>query len=319
MAVRNEDEQPEVYTIPDNFIKEGYILNGNIRLRNAFEAVIMTGVAALVLWNLPIQDWSIKLTVTVTFSTPMLLIGIIGVNGDPISVFLRNALHWFQSKRILLYNGKIATVRTRPVEDVFNRELPRDRIIYAFDSMKKNHGNDKPGVLVEGRDFVFSDDDEFRRKEAKEKEAAKKAEELARKEAEKAAKKKAREDKKEAKRKAKEAKALARKANKSDAAPVELAPEADTQTDINLHEEDQSIQTQPEYHPDDASNGDQIENQGYNDQDEMNSTYEGQDDAEEAEILEGEVLDEDEEDAYDDDLDDEVLEAEEAHDPERVR
>lgn len=221
MAIHVEDEQPEVYTIPDNFIKDGYIANGNIRFRNAVEAALLTGVTALILWSLPIQDWTIRLTTTVTFSTPMLIIGIIGVNGDPLSVFLRNAWHWFQSKRVLLYNGKIATVHTRPVESALNKELPRDKIVYALGNMKKSREPDSHDILVEGRDFVFSDDDEFRREETREKEARKKAEEAALKEAKKAAKKKAAEDKKKAKRLAKEAK-LAKKGRRK-RAPLGVA------------------------------------------------------------------------------------------------
>lgn len=221
MGMNIEDDQPEVYTIPDNFIKDGYILNGNIRFRNAVEAALMTGATALIFWNLPIHDWIIKLSVTITFSTPMLLIGIIGVNGDPISVFLKKALHWFQSKRILLYNGKVATVHTRPVESVLNRELPRDKIVYALGNFKRSHGAKDHDVLVEGRDFVFTDDDDFRREEAREKESVRKAEMDAKKEAAKAAKKMAIEKKKEERRRAKEEKMLARRAKKdAKAAPV---------------------------------------------------------------------------------------------------
>lgn len=234
MARTNEEDMCEIYTIPDNFIKEGYI--GNVRTRNLVEAILLTVSTGVCLWNLPIEDLVIRLTVTLTFSTPLLLLGIVGINGDPISVFLKNGMHWMQSKRVMLFNGKAATRSTRPVETVLNQELPRDKIIAALTTVKQMHNKQRSNVLVEGRDFVFYDDDDFRRESDSEKTSEQR---VSAKEA-KLAKKAAAREKKEA--------AAALKLQKKEQAKQQRAAKRKKRKakDATVTEEEKTVQAIPE-------------------------------------------------------------------------
>lgn len=235
MARVNQEDTCEVYTIPDNFIKEGYV--GNIRTRNIIEATLLTLSTGVCLWNLPINDLVIRLTVTLTFSTPLFLLGIVGINGDPVSVFIKNGIRWVQSRRVMLFNGKAATRSTRPVEVVLNQELPRDRIISALTAVKKMRNKQNSDVLVEGRDFVFYDDDDFRREPATEKSTEK---HMSAKEAKIAKKNAAREkkkaaaalklQKKEQAKQQKEAKKNKRKAKHAPVAEEEKLEQSTTET-----------------------------------------------------------------------------------------
>lgn len=200
MARRYEEDLPEVYIIPDNFIKTGYVLNGNVKSRHLVEGILLALAVALLCWNLPIQSFSTKLSATLTISMPFLLLGVVGINGDPLSVFLLTALRWYEGKRIMLFNGNATPHDVRAIDVTIAQTTAQSKLRGAMSGLSANRDKDKEqAVLVEGEDFIFEEDADLKRllsqtetpiDKRTQKLAAKAADKLRRKEEKQARKKK---------------------------------------------------------------------------------------------------------------------------------
>ena len=113
-----------VYVIPQNFIDTGTILGGQIRLRNAVEAGILTAGCFIPLCRLPLS-FNCRILLLIIVCVPLAIFGIVGINGDSLTQFL---LHWL---RFLCRRRRISpTVRARrfPRAETLFTFFPIDRI-----------------------------------------------------------------------------------------------------------------------------------------------------------------------------------------------
>lgn len=167
MARNRDSEEIEVYQIPHNFKKDGYMFQGSVKTRHLVEGAILALAVGLSLWSLPIQNWSVRLSVSITAAMPFLLLGVMGIDGDPLSVFVINAFHWFESKRIMIFNGHVAPFCIRPVELTIAQAAEKTTLQEVVGALKpKTDDTGEKRVLIEGRDFVFEEDADTRKLEA---------------------------------------------------------------------------------------------------------------------------------------------------------
>lgn len=167
MARNRDSEEIEVYQIPHNFVKDGYMFQGSVKTRHLVEGAILALVVGLSLWSLPIQNWSVRLSVSITAAMPFLLLGVMGIDGDPLSVFLINAIHWFESKRIMIFNGHVTPHSARPVDLTIAQVAEKTTLKEVVGALKpKTDDAGEKRVLIEGRDFVFEEDADTRKLEA---------------------------------------------------------------------------------------------------------------------------------------------------------
>jgi hypothetical protein len=103
--VEKEEEQPFTFIIPNNFTDSGKILDGMISLRNAIEAVVITGLLgkleSTILFGL--MDMKIALIIMLVTLSPVLLFTVIGINGDCFTVFMKSFIEFLRNKRKLRF------------------------------------------------------------------------------------------------------------------------------------------------------------------------------------------------------------------------
>ena len=95
----------EVYHIPTNFTDAGRVM-GIFELRNLVEAVILTvPVLYLCIASLPL-DLSTKIMVTLVVVVPIGGFGLIGINDDSLTRWVKDWWRWRKKRRIIQFRGE---------------------------------------------------------------------------------------------------------------------------------------------------------------------------------------------------------------------
>ena len=129
------------HIIPHNH-KGGQLIAGTmIKTRNLFEAFLLAIIPFAVIMQFKfISDFTVRLTIAIIVSMIPAALGIFGLNGDSLSVFIFNWIKFRNNKRIALYNPRIKS-ESKPAYEPNNirtdQLLPRDRIMLFFKDLQK--------------------------------------------------------------------------------------------------------------------------------------------------------------------------------------
>lgn len=152
------NEQQTIYYIPDNYIEEGRIFQGRIRVRYLIEGLVLAIPLALLGWALG-KTLETKIFLSILLGGPILVLGVIGINGDPLSVVLKSIRSWSKKKSLRLYNPNPRPYQVTPVQAIFSEESGRDRLATAYENYQQKRLEEKLNLeLVEGEDYVFAED-----------------------------------------------------------------------------------------------------------------------------------------------------------------
>lgn len=157
-----EDDKPQIYNIPENFIDESRIINGMFKTRNFIEASVMGIIHALPSLFIPVSTFQTRVLLIVIFAIPAFCMGIAGFNGDPISTSAINAYKWIKSRKIILYNLNTRALVKNPLNAMMERPQPSDKILDAwehFNMAKKEKIAQRK--YIEGETFEFAEDPEL--------------------------------------------------------------------------------------------------------------------------------------------------------------
>lgn len=175
----NNNNQPKTYKIPVNFRDPGKTMNGMISTRNIVDALVLALFGALIAFLLPVEG-------TGAISTYILLMGgfgmfgIIGVKGDPLSVYVADLLKWRNRRKPYLYNTHTGEFSMSAAELMLSEPQLRDMLADTIDSIKNSMTKKMP-EYIEGQNFEFAEDPELvalRDAETEKLENAKKQEEF---------------------------------------------------------------------------------------------------------------------------------------------
>lgn len=156
MAGNHEYEEAR-YQIPDNYIEGGRVFNGMFRTRYFIEGIVL-GFVGLFISQLPnYSTTQSSVIVHILLIAPLFLIGLVGINDLPISIFLANCIRWKRKKAIYFFNGKPRSQRVRPVDMLMHSVTVRDRVIAAIQHLRASK-DAKDYNYVEGVDYVFRED-----------------------------------------------------------------------------------------------------------------------------------------------------------------
>jgi hypothetical protein len=151
------NERAKIYIIPDNFASGPKIWQGMVSVRNLAEGIVMGLLAAAIVLALPISVSS-KITACIIAAGPFVILGAVGINGDPVSVFLLNVYRWLTSRRIMLYNINTKCYSMPILEMMLTLDRPIDAITAFINDIRNRLGLNtvkEEEILIEGRDFVF--------------------------------------------------------------------------------------------------------------------------------------------------------------------
>ena len=156
-------ERPREYNIPDNFIEEGRIFQGRFRIRYLIEGVVLSlitgSIGLLIMMTHPEMSLEFKISMFAILCGPTMFLGIVGFNGDPISVALKSAIAWFQNKNMMLYNPTPRLLKRDPLLTTINQTSKLDEFFGNIEARRKEKIEQKYQVnIVEGEDYEFAED-----------------------------------------------------------------------------------------------------------------------------------------------------------------
>lgn len=158
MSASDKDEL-QFYVIPENFIDESRIVKGMFRTRYFVEGVFMAIIVAFLANLIPTDSIASKISVMIIFCGPFFILGVQGINGDPVSVFTVNAWTWFKNRGVMLYNESARALAMSPLDAMMDAEPMGDKLIDYFHRLMLQRQASRSGErLVEGENFIFAED-----------------------------------------------------------------------------------------------------------------------------------------------------------------
>lgn len=113
--VKEQEEKPDSYFIPDNFTDSGRILNGMFETRKLLEAVGIGAVLYFIEKNLiylPMENKAVAVLIMLCTISPIVIMALIGLNGDCLSVFIKTVFTFIKDKRKLRFRRVKKNVET---------------------------------------------------------------------------------------------------------------------------------------------------------------------------------------------------------------
>lgn len=93
------------FFIPTNFEDSGKLM-GVFNIRNVIEAVILSLPFAYLIFKLVPVGLTWKIIIASVFVIPIGGFALIGINDDPLTVFVRNFWIWLKNRKIIEYRGE---------------------------------------------------------------------------------------------------------------------------------------------------------------------------------------------------------------------
>lgn len=122
-----QNDHADVYIIPPNFVKEGTLFSGRAEARNVVEAAFLAliGIRFLVFLNLGIKG---KIYVGIILILPLVILAVIGVQGESLSSFLIQLFSYIVKRRVLTEpNGQYRLKRNRRIRKQQKKRCRRER------------------------------------------------------------------------------------------------------------------------------------------------------------------------------------------------
>lgn len=151
------------YNIPANYLDSGYVLNGRFPIRNGIEAVILGFAGYFICSLLPIphfpESWD-GITYYTLIILPLMMLGAVGIAGDPVSVFIMDAIRWRKERKPYFYNRNGCAFRISAAQLMIEEPSIKDALANKLDAMRRKIKG--PAIeYVEGQNFQFAVDPEL--------------------------------------------------------------------------------------------------------------------------------------------------------------
>ena len=117
-------------------------MNGAVSIRNAIEAAVLALLGFFVCRMLPLPGGTDAITYYILICGPLALIGLSGVQGDPLSVFVMDFIKWRRRRKPSFYSNH-SEAYTQEAADLL-RDAPqmRDMLANAVDKMRTRMTSD---------------------------------------------------------------------------------------------------------------------------------------------------------------------------------
>ena len=94
------------FFIPTNFEDSGKLM-GIFNMRNVIEAGILSLPFVFLTFKLVPVSLTWKIILSAIFAIPIGGFALIGINDDPLTVFVKNWLRWLRNRKIIEYRGEV--------------------------------------------------------------------------------------------------------------------------------------------------------------------------------------------------------------------
>lgn len=147
------------FVIPTNFMETGYVFNGMIAIRNAVEGVILGILGFFLCKIIPMPDSEIAISYHIMIIFPLFMLGAVGVQGDPLSVFIFDFFKWRKRRKPYFYSNHGEAYTQEAADMLLEAPQLRDFIADAIDKTKAKFAAEEIDY-VEGKTFRFAEDPE---------------------------------------------------------------------------------------------------------------------------------------------------------------
>lgn len=132
---RNEDLKQ--FIIPENFMGESRLFQGQLKTRNVVEGGLISGVLAIFFWNVISVPITTKISLVIFLSAPLGLLGLFGVNGDPLSTFIKIFFSWRRKRGLMLFNNEARALKEAPIKLMMSEDGMGDKLRDFLDTRKE--------------------------------------------------------------------------------------------------------------------------------------------------------------------------------------
>ena len=94
------------FFIPTNFEDSGKLM-GIFNMRNVIEAGILSLPFVFLTFKLIPVSLTWKIILSAIFAIPIGGFALIGINDDPLTIFVKNWWRWLRNRKILEYRGEV--------------------------------------------------------------------------------------------------------------------------------------------------------------------------------------------------------------------
>lgn len=150
----------KTYNIPANYLESGYWLNGRVSKRRLIEAVILGVIGYMICSILPIpHNFEEGITAYIIIIAPLFMIGFVGIQDQPVSIFLRDVYRWSKKRKPYFFNNHGMAYSISAAQLMQEEESMRDIIMDKIAAFRRSLK--APEIhYVEGENFQFADDPE---------------------------------------------------------------------------------------------------------------------------------------------------------------
>ena len=99
IIAKSRDER-DVFLIPPNFLNEGSLFGGMLKLRNAIEAVILVIGITVPILKITAFSFTGKTIVLCLTALPVGIFALIGIGGESLTAFLMNFFRFLRNRKV---------------------------------------------------------------------------------------------------------------------------------------------------------------------------------------------------------------------------
>ena len=138
---------------------ESRLFQGQLKTRNVVEGGLISGVLAIFFWNVISVPITTKISLVIFLSAPLGLLGLFGVNGDPLSTFIKIFFSWRRKRGLMLFNNEARALKEAPIKLMMSEDGMGDKLRDFLDTRKEKKAAERASQeMVEGKTFEFAPD-----------------------------------------------------------------------------------------------------------------------------------------------------------------
>lgn len=99
IIAKNKEER-DIFFIPPNFLNEGSLFGGMLKLRNTLEAVILVAGITIPILKITVFSFTTKTILLCLTALPICIFALIGVGGESLTAFLMNFFRFLRNRKM---------------------------------------------------------------------------------------------------------------------------------------------------------------------------------------------------------------------------
>lgn len=98
--IANNKKERDIFLIPPNFLNEGSLFGGMLKLRNTLEAVILVVGVTIPILKITVFSFTAKIILLCLTALPIGIFALIGIGGESLTAFLLNFFCFLQNRKM---------------------------------------------------------------------------------------------------------------------------------------------------------------------------------------------------------------------------